>query len=317
MQHFRMPANYRETSQEWQIEIEQLGRVDSSLQIFHLDKPRRSLNDAYSLEELFSGLVNLTLGENRPELVSDDNNGTTFLLLGRIACDLFLSQHGMTYLPPEIAEVSTGASMDIRSSPTLMPEDMLIDHQESIRSTIRSSSLAFDSQGSSRASTPASTIQSVATRTEDGDEIGNGGMAIIRALTGSAMMAIPKKTKLPSTWNVGEDVPITIFDVDNNTEVTEGMRRRAKQEAREARKRKRAENFLQLQRENNLLPSTQPLLNMNSYTQASQPFHDFSSQPRVLPSAPAFAMSQPVAGIFGGRSDHDRPKKKPKRKGGF
>lgn len=310
-----MPENYRETSQDWQTEIEELGRADPVIQISRLDKPYRSINDGSSLEELFSGLVGLTLDEDPRELLFNSSSGSAFLV-GQLACELFLSRYGMTYLSPEARQLPGRASMDIRSSSALMPEDMLIDSQESTRSTIRSSSVAFESQASSRASTPASTAHSVTTRASATDETGIGGFDLIRALTGSATMPLQRRSKLPSPWTVGEDSPRTVFTVDNNIEVTDGMRRRAKQEAREARKRKRAETFLQLQQEN-LLSSTQPSFHANFYTQASQPLNDYSSQPRVVPSAAAIAMSQPVAGAFGGRSDFERPKKKPKRKGGF
>lgn len=317
VKNFRVPEDYKETSREWQAEIDQLQNVDPALQITRLNKSQRTINVGRSLRELFSSLVGLTLGGDHSELESDDSNGLVFVWLCQIACELYLSQYGITYMPLEITEPPIAASIDIRSSPTLMPEDMLVDSQDSIRSTIRSSSLALDSQASSRASTPTSTTFSVATEVKGGNETRSQGIALIRALTGTGIIRSQKSVKLPSPWNVGEDVSNTIFSINTNTEVTEGMRRRAKQEAREARKRKRVETLIQLQREHNILPSTQPASKTSIFAQTSQPMGEFSSQPRVLSSAPPIAMSQPMPGAFGGRSDFERPRKKPKRKGGF
>ncbi|KAK9417884.1 putative RNA polymerase I-specific transcription initiation factor RRN6-like protein [Seiridium unicorne] len=316
VESFRMPQDYRELSQDWQAEIEQLRHLDPALHVSSIDGSPRIFDTKQAMEDLFSKLVSLTLRVDPIELEADDSNGFTFLVLGRMSCELFLARNSMAYLPLEVMEPPMPPAADFRSSPLLMPEDMLIDSQGSVRSTTRSSSLALDSQSSSRASTPASMATSVATEVPASHGTQGAGVGLIQALTGS-QLSLQKRPWLPSAWNLDEDFSQTVFDVEKTTEVTEGERRRAKQEAREARKRKRAETLRQLQREHNLLPSTQPVSRTGFYTQVSQPMSDFPSQSRVLSSAPPIAMSQPVAGMFGGRSDFDRPKKKPKRKGGF
>ncbi|KAH8197629.1 hypothetical protein TruAng_008213 [Truncatella angustata] len=315
VQHFRMPEDYRETCREWQAEIDELRHADPALQITGLGHPQRTMRNGLSIEDLLSDLVSLTLGPDDSQLADDRTNDFVFLVLCRIACEIFLSQHGMTYLPTEIIKPTRMPATDTRSSLPPLPEYLLMETQESVRSTIRSSSLApssvINSQASSRASTPASTALSTATEIPEHPDF-----PLLKALTGCE--GLPAQEKLPAPWNLDEDSSRTVFNVDNNTEVTEGMRRRAKQEAREIRKRKRAENLFKLQVEHNMLPSTQPALRTSFYAQSTQPINGLFSQPRVQSSAPAIVMSQPVAGAFGGRSDLERPKKKIKRrKGGF
>ncbi|ETS78769.1 hypothetical protein PFICI_08622 [Pestalotiopsis fici W106-1] len=309
---FRVPEDYKEASREWEAEIDQFRQVDPSLQISLLDRPLRFFSSDRTLEELFCTLVRITLGADPLELASDDTNGLNFIVLCRIACELYLARTGMTYLEPDILEPIKSQTADIRSSPPLMSDNTLVDGQDNYSSAFRSSSFAPGSQASSRASTPTSIIGSTVTETA---RTGNEGIGLIRALTNSGDVGT-QRLRLPTPWDVGGDPSSTFFNVDNNTEITEGMRRRAKQEAREARKRKRAETLFRLQEEHNLLPSTQPVTRTGFSTQVSQPMTDFSSQPRFLSSTPAVAMSQPTAGAFGGRS-MERPKKKPKRKGGF
>ncbi|KAF3011490.1 hypothetical protein E8E14_007125 [Neopestalotiopsis sp. 37M] len=309
---FRVPEDYREASREWEAEIEQFRQVDPGLQISLLDRPPRFFGNDRTLEDLFQTLVRITLGADPLELASDDTNGLDFVVLCRTACELYLARTGMVYLEPSIREPMRSQTTDIRSSPPFMSDNTLVESQDNYGSTFRSSSFAPGSQASSRASTPTSTIGSTATETA---RSANEGISLIRALTNSGDVGT-RKLRLPTSWDVGGDASNTFFSVDNNTEITEAMRRRAKQDAREARKRKRAETLFRLQEEHNLLPSTQPVTRTVFSTQVSQPMTDFSSQPRFLSSTPAVAMSQPTAGAFGGRS-MERPKKKPKRKGGF
>lgn len=310
---FRVPEDFREVSVEWAAEIDQFRQVDPGLQISLLDKPKHLFGTERTLEELFFTLVRITLEADLMDPESDDINGLDFVVLCRIACELYLARTGMTYLDPEMTEATGTQNADIRSSPPSMPEHMLSDSQDTLRSTIRSSSFAASSQPSSRASTPASTIGSTATEIA---KTGTSGISLIQALTNSGNVESQKKLRLPTPWDVSGGPSSTFFNVDYNNEVTEGMKRRAKQEAREVRKRKRVETLLRLQEEHNLLPSTQPAARTGFSTQISQPMSDFSSQPRFVSSAPGVAMSQPTAGAFGGRS-MERPKKKPKRKGGF
>lgn len=325
VQDFRVPHDITETSEEWHTEIEQLRHADPGLTIMSLVKPKSSFSDLNSLEDLFRGLSLFQENESGEEIPGN----LTLLASRRIACELYLSRFGMTYVPPEISEPPATASLDIRSSPPVMPEDMLIDSQESNRhstpqeinrhSTI-SPSVQLDSQWS-RASTPASTATSVATTpTGAGEGAEDRSLSMLRALTNSGKQPAVRKQPDPlQWWNEGEDPSQYVFSIDKNDEITPGMRRRAKQEAREARKRKRNETLLQLQREHLSAAASQPAFETRFHTQTSQPTSvDFSSQSRITSSAPPIiTMSQPVAGMFGGRSDGERPKKKAKRKTGF
>lgn len=317
MQKFRTPVDYRETSQDWQTEIDQMRQVDPDLRISSVNNPQHILGSELTLETILFSLLRVSSGTNLPEVHFQYDDRDSFLVVCRIACEQFLSRTCMAYVPRGINQHLRASPIHNSSSSTAIPEDMLTGTQDSAQSTMRSSSPRLDAPTSSYASTPASTAASGATQIKTESTKDRPNTSLLQTVAGCSSPRAQMKIQYPSPWIVGGDPSETAFSVNINTEVTEGMRRRAKQEAREVRKRKRAETLLQLQREHNLLPATQPMPNMNFYTQGSQPATEFSSQPRVFSSAPPIAMSQPVAGAFGGRSDFERPKKKPKRKGGF
>ncbi|KAI0124907.1 RNA polymerase I-specific transcription-initiation factor-domain-containing protein [Xylariales sp. AK1849] len=308
--NLRIPRVIDEISEEWHDELEQLERVDSTLGVRSLVKLRSTSPNRKFLHDLFTGLLELTPGA--PDISYEFTN----LAVRRIACELYLSGFGIMYLPPGLSEPQPAVSRDTHP-PTHVTDDMLIDSQESDKSTVLSPNIPHDSQASSRASTPASSAPSVPAKPEGGEDTEDRSGARLRVFTGYGT-PIPQKTpNLLSMWSEGADPASYSFSINNNTEITPGMQRRAKQEAREARKRKRAETLLQLQQEHNIVPSTQPVLDNRSFSQASQPLNDFSSQIPAISSASAITMSQPVAGAFGGRTDSGRSKKKSKRKGGF
>ncbi|KAI1869339.1 uncharacterized protein JN550_005969 [Neoarthrinium moseri] len=315
VQNFRTPRDMNETSQDWHSEIEQLRHVDPALTIVSLSTVSSTLDTANYIEDLYTSLSGSMLGTSHAETDYTGMSRYTGLGMRQIACELYLSRIGIAYIPLELYETPGADSLDIRSSPTIMPEDMLQASQESNRSSALSPNVYVDSQASSRASTPASTVPSVAAKSEPENDSEDKSIALLRALTGSGKSIA--RLNLPSKWNVGEDISRHAWSIDQNTEITPGMQRRAKQEARQARKRKRAETLLRLQQEHSLAPSTQPVSDTRFYTQTSQPMNDFSSQTRIMSSAPPVTMSQPVPGIFSSRPNLERPKKKPKRKGGF
>jgi RNA polymerase I-specific transcription initiation factor RRN6 len=317
IRNLRIPGDIHETSEEWHTEIEQLSHVDPAVEIMSLIEPNNKLLSSPSLQELFFGLGAVIIGGHQNDFYFDSE--AIHLVMRQIAGELYLSRFGIAYLPANITERHPPASSDALSS-TQFADDMLIDGQESHRSTVLSPSLPtsmfLDSQASSRASTPASTAPSVLAKSDNGDGTEDWSMALVRTLTGSGKILLTSSEVL-SMWREGEDPANHIFTVDKDTEITPGMRKRAKQEARDARKRKRTETLLQLQREHNLIPLTQPAPETRFSTQATQPLNEFS-QARPIPSSSAMVtMSQPVSGAFGGRSGFERPKKKAKRKGGF
>ena len=236
----------------------------------------------------------------------------TPILLRSMACQSFLSSFGVMFRDSTAFEVSEPASQDIRSSPTV-GESMTLDSQ-------------FDSQMSSRSATPMSSapVEQVKVESVGGED---RAMAVIRAYTGSGKRTLPKPAQRTSTWVVGQSPADHVWSVNINTEVTEGMLRRAKQQTKQATKRKRGEALLRLEweaeqerkRKARSLRSTQPVPDTTKFfsSQASQPLQESLQPPNAIVRPSAVSMSQPLPGVFGARSGSDRPKKKAKRKGGF
>lgn len=161
-------------------------------------------------------------------------------------------------------------------------------------------------------------------------------MALLRSYTDSGRF-VPKPqrpSELLDQWRLGTDPNAYVFDLDKEKEVTPGMQRKARRLARENRKRRRAETLgLQLagsvsvSREPSLMPMPMPMPSTQPAPETTTRF----SQPRTqqpVATAAAYSqqqfapmpmlhsdpmtMSQPVPGPFA-----QRPKKRPKRKGGF
>ncbi|KAK8039767.1 hypothetical protein PG993_008178 [Apiospora rasikravindrae] len=235
-------------------------------------------------------------------------HGMTPILLRSMACESFLSLFGIMFRDIAAFEVPEPESQDIRSSPAL------------------GESMAMSSQMSSRSATPMSSAPVEQTHPEsvDGED---RAMALIRAYTGSGKRTLPKPAQRTSTWVIGQNPTDHVWSVDINTEVTEGMLRRVKQQNKQATKRKRGEALLRLEWEaeqerkrkaNKSFRSTQPAANTKFFSsQASQPLQESSLPPNAVVRPSAVSMSQPLPGLFGGRSGSERPKKKAKRKGGF
>ncbi|KAI1495566.1 RNA polymerase I-specific transcription initiation factor RRN6-like protein [Biscogniauxia marginata] len=304
MQGFELLDDFPSTMVEWKAEIELLQKLDPSIEVLSLNYPRASLVplDASSLQEIYSKLLGLS-----PLLVSSDEGDgpepdQRSMMFRQIACDLCLSTYAVSRRKPDINEPQQSPfPSTIHKVDSL--DDMLIDTQPESHaaSSVRSQSQA--SVASSQMSRPASAQE------ED------PAMTLLRSYTGTGKFVPRRELLLLDKWQQGADPTGYVFDLDKTTETTPGMLRRAKQLARESRKRRRAESLLQISRQPDL-PSTQPVPNTHFFSsQVSQPVGRFS-QSQHIHSDPPHTMSQPTGGPFGQR--FERPKKKAKkRKGGF
>ncbi|KAK8086326.1 hypothetical protein PG994_001300 [Apiospora phragmitis] len=305
VQDVKLPADLEDASREWQAEIEGLSGTDPGLQVTSIARPRKAATQEQnrSLLDIFSELSSFVEGRNPYSI----EHGMTPIVMRIMACESFLSLFGMMFRDIAAFEVSEPASQDIRSSPA-PGESMILSSQMSSRSATPMSSA------------PAEQVQSESVDGED------RAMALIRAYTGSGKTTPPKPAQRTSTWVVGNNPTDHVWSVDINTEVTEGMMRRARQQNKQATKRKRGEALLRLEweaeqerkRKAKSFRSTQPVPETKFFSsQASQPLQEFSLPPNAVVRPSAVSMSQPLPGAFGGRSGNDRPKKKQKRKGGF
>ncbi|KAK8107141.1 uncharacterized protein PG998_009154 [Apiospora kogelbergensis] len=310
VQDIRLPADLEEASRDWETEIEGLRLTNPGLQVTNMARPRRATRPKQerSLLDISSELSSFVEGRNPYSI----EHGMTPILLRSMACQSFLSSFGVMFRDSTAFEVSEPASQDIRSSPTV-GESMTLDSQ-------------FDSQMSSRSATPMSSapVEQVKVESMGGED---RAMAVIRAYTGSGKRTLPKPAQRTSTWVVGQSPADHVWSVNINTEVTEGMLRRAKQQTKQATKRKRGEALLRLEweaeqerkRKARSFRSTQPVPDTTKFfsSQASQPLQESLQPPNAIVRPSAVSMSQPLPGVFGARSGSDRPKKKAKRKGGF
>ncbi|KAK8134699.1 hypothetical protein PG984_006711 [Apiospora sp. TS-2023a] len=306
VQDVKLPADLEDASKEWQAEIEGLKVAHPGLQVASMGRPRQAARPEQerSLLDISSELSSFVEGRNPYSI----EHGMTPILLRSMACDSYLSLFGMMFQDVAAFEVPEPASQDIRSSPAL------------------GESLALSSQMSSRSATPMSSapVEQAQSESVGGED---RAIALIRAYTGSGKTTLPKPSQRTSTWVVGSDPAGHVWSVDINTEVTEGMLRRVKQQNKLATKRKRGEALLRLEweaeqerkRKAKSFRSTQPVPDTTKFfsSQASQPLQEPSLPPNALIRPSAISMSQPVPGAFGGRSGSERPKKKMKRKGGF
>jgi RNA polymerase I-specific transcription initiation factor RRN6 len=134
-------------------------------------------------------------------------------------------------------------------------------------------------------------------------------MSLLRAYTGTGKFVAEKKLELLDKWQLGAEPSEYIFDLDRSGDATADKLRKAKQLAREDRKRRRAQTLLQLSQEPEL-PATQPAPDTSFFS--SQP-RFMSSQRQVIHSDPLHTVSQASVGVRGRRPN----KKVKKRKGGF
>ncbi|KAK7756406.1 hypothetical protein SLS62_001632 [Diatrype stigma] len=294
IRQYDLPQDISLVADEWDVEVERLQHADPSLLLLDLSlsggkAPEQS---GSSLGDVHTKLLDLGAG------ISRDHGDSTWIIASR---------------PAVLQKMACSSQVD-------HPDDLLV---------ATSSSPAPQSQPHSQRS---SSVESQFTATEKsrGDEDGNPNedeeeepaMALLRSYTGSSGRFVPKRQQnfeLLDQWRLGSDPNDYVFDLDKEKEVTPGMERKARRLARESRKRRRAETLLQLaSREPSQLPSTQPAPETARFSQrTSQPVaaaaysQQQHQQVPILHSDP-ITMSQPVPGAFA-----QRPKKRPKRKGGF
>ncbi|ORY64394.1 RNA polymerase I-specific transcription initiation factor RRN6-like protein [Pseudomassariella vexata] len=296
MHNLKVPRDMDAATFEWQEEIDRLEPIDPALKVMSLAGPRRGGPESSSLYDIFTRLLDVVSDAMQSAVVSELHKEVIASITRRIACELYLSRFSMMFRPMDLFRSRLPESLNI-GSPTNFSDAMLID-----------------SQPGSQPSSPASSTFSGVTKSEPAEDVEDRSLALIRVYTGSGTSVTAKKSELLSTWIEGDDPAKYVFSLDKSAEVTPGIQRRAKQQAREAKKRKRVESIRKRleERDLNHVSSTQPAVS-NRFSQVSQPLNEFS-QPWI---GPQIAMSQPTAGAFGSRSLLDRPNKRVKRKGGF
>ncbi|KAI1269894.1 hypothetical protein F5Y18DRAFT_371902 [Xylariaceae sp. FL1019] len=280
-------------SLDWSNEIERLDHTHPDITIVTFDLLRYSLGlppDA-SFQEASNVLLDIIGSQLGADEVDDASEQHRAMIFGQIRYDLFLSLFGLGYRRPEITESELPSTANSRQH-SVASETMTIDSQTE---TLPSSPVRSHSSGTSSQRSNSEPVEG-----ED------PAMTLLRSYTGTGKFVPRKEFELLDKWQLGAPPSAYVFDIDRETDGGPMARTRAKNLAKQDRKRRRAETLLNLGREPQL-PNTQPLPETRF----------FSSQPRAiesqLQSDPVQAMSQPIAGAFG-----VRPKKKvKKRKGGF
>ncbi|KAI1418090.1 hypothetical protein F5Y13DRAFT_35052 [Hypoxylon sp. FL1857] len=289
-----LPNDIDHAAVEWGSEIERLGRINPNLALLTLNRPHsQATRPSNSLQELYSAFLHLTTS---PSFSSQglgwiqEARSTT---IRQIVCDVYLSLFGLVHRQVDLIESQVSLARDL--------DNMVIDSQQGSRA------------GSVLSEVSISSSKDPKSETLHGED---PAMALLRSYTGTGKFVTAKRTALLDKWEVGANPDDYVFDLDKNKEITPGMQRRAKQLARESRKRRRAETLLQMHKDKEpSLPATQPAPKSHFFNQSSQPMGAYS-QSQAIMSDPLQMMSQPIPGPFGRRDE--RPKKKVKRrKGGF
>ena len=238
------------------------------------------------------------------------------VVLRKMACDLLLSRWALICGVPAATQTAQPPETPLSSQLEYPDDDMLI-----ASSPAPSSQTEIKAEGSERGES--------AEKEEREEE--EPAIVLLRAYTGTGRF-VPKERaakggQLPGLldqWQVGTNPDDHVFDLDREKEVTPGMRRRARVLARESRKRRRAETLLQRvsmsQQEQGQgqepelpsLPSTQPAPDIRPSRRSQQIQSQAQIYTQPLIRSDPVTMSQPVPGAFA-----QRPKKRPKRKGGF
>lgn len=291
LENLTLPGDVSLAVAEWASELNEIGRDDLPVSLLRLDRPGTQVTaSASSLQELYSTFSNMieTVGYNEPHGWIRE---IRLMASRQVACDVYLSLLGTVHRQLDLNESQKTLTHDL--------ENMVIDSQgESV------------AEGSSRAGSEALTTNSQMEQPHEEDS----AMALLRSYTGTGKFVPTKRTTLLDKWELGANPDNYVFDLDRNKEETPGMQKRAKQLAKESRKRRRAETlFNSSQRDGEpTLPATQPVPDTRFFSsQISQPIIR-SSQSQPFKSDPPFAMSQPIRGMFGRRDE--RPKKKVKKK---
>ncbi|KAI0556232.1 RNA polymerase I-specific transcription initiation factor RRN6-like protein [Xylaria curta] len=289
---FQIMPNFQQMSSisdtDWEIEIGRLNNIHPSVVVYALDMLRSRLGFSTSKppQEAKSKFLEITHNSMRTRDNSDAHERRVDAISEQIICDLYLSLHSIGYRNPssDQSQAVTEGNTPLASQPESLP----------------SSPLRFES--------PASTPWSQRSNSEavEGED---PSMTLLRTYTGSGKFVPEKKFELLDKWQLGAKPSDYTFDLDRSADADAGKLRRAKQLARENRKRRRTATLLQLSQEPEL-PATQPLPETSMFS--SQP-RGMSSPRQILLSDPINVMSQPSIGPFGRRPN----KKIKKRKGGF
>jgi hypothetical protein len=281
----------------WEAEIERLNNMYPGVAVFTFDllRPCLGLPISTSLPEAYSRLLEIANSSLRYGDNDDANDENRVAISQQIAYDLYLSVYGVGYHNPS-SDQSLGTPKGADA------DAMLLDSQTE---TLPSSPLR-------QQSSPTPTRLSQRSNSEAADTDEDPAMTLLRAYTGTGKFVPNKQFELLEKWQLGAEPSDYVFDLDRSgEEVDAGRLRRAKQLAREHRKRRRAETLLQLPKSlEPELPATQPVPDTSFFS--SQP-HGRSSQRQLMHSDSLHTMSQPAFGAFGRRPN----KKAKKRKGGF
>ncbi|OTA57865.1 hypothetical protein K449DRAFT_436873 [Hypoxylon sp. EC38] len=301
IENLTLPREINHSAIEWGDEIERLRHVIPNVALLTLNRPYTQVTrQTNSLQELYAALLDMTA---RPGFSGQTGvwiQGARSTAIRQIACDIYLSLFGLVHRQVDPVESQLSLARDL--------DNMVIDSQQGSRAGSVPMSLSEVSTSSSRNS-KAETPPGEAPEEDQ-------AMSLLRSFTGTGKFVPAKRTSLLDKWEVGANPDDYVFDLDRNKEVTPGMQRRAKQLARESRKRRRAESLLQIHRDQEpSLPATQPAREMPFFNQSSQLTGGFS-QSQAIMSDPLQIMSQPIPGAFGRRDDKQKKKTK-RRKGGF
>ncbi|KAI1130363.1 RNA polymerase I-specific transcription initiation factor RRN6-like protein [Nemania abortiva] len=289
MPSFKQVSRQLLSATEWENEIGTLNDSHPSVSVHALDllRPRPYFPMSASLQDVCSWFLEISNSSLHHRDSADANKVRIAAISEQIAYDLYLSLYGIGY-----------RNLNSSQSQAAVEEDALLVSQTE---TLPSSPLRFES--------PASTTWSQMSNSE-APEDEDPAMSLIRAYTGTGKFVPAKRFELLDKWQLGAEPSEYTFDLDRSGDADMHRLRKAKQLAREDRKRRRAQTLLQLSQEPEL-PATQPAPDTRFFS--SQP-RIMSSQRQIIHSDPLYnAMSQPSAGPFGRRPN----KKAKKRRGGF
>ncbi|KAI0432864.1 RNA polymerase I-specific transcription initiation factor RRN6-like protein [Xylaria sp. FL1042] len=274
---------------KWESEIEKLNNIHPNVVVFTLDllHSRLSPSITASPQDAYSTILEITNNSLHHGDSDDANERRIVSISEQVTYDLYLSLYGIGYRNPNGNQPQA-----------TVEEDMPLGSQNE---SLPSSPPRFESPASS-----ALSQRSNSEAAEDEDP----AMTLLRAYTGTGKFVPDKKFELLDKWKLGAKPADYVFDLDRSSDMDEGKLRRARQQAREDRKRRRTQTLIRLSQEPEL-PATQPAPDISFYS--SQP-RVMSSQRQIIHSDPLhMMMSQPTAGAFGRRP----AKKAKKRKGGF
>lgn len=288
MPHFKDLSRHSLSGIEWETEVHKLNNIHPNVIADTLGLLRSRLRFVAPgpLQDTYAAFLEVS---NNSLHRGDDDDASDRRIVSiseQMTYDLYLSLHSLAYRNPGGEQLQT-----------IVEEDMLLDSQTE---TLPSSPPGLPSSVSSALSQRS---DSEAVENED------AAMTLLRAYTGTGNFVPQKDFELLDKWKLGAEPAEYTFDLDRSGDVDAGKLRRAKQQAREERKRRRTQTLIHLSQESEL-PATQPAPDTAFYS--SQP-RGMSSQRQTIHSDPVHMMSQPAAGAFGRRPN----KKVKKRKGGF